>query len=564
MTVGFWDNVFGALGYAKAQPVEKPPGWLVATAQAEAYSVPGRDLPEAQLELYQRLSWVQIAVGKIAEVAATTAFSVKRLTTENTEDIPNHPFELLLRRPNPLMSRAELLEATLAYHALTGNAYWWLNRPGSKGAPTEIWVLPPHKVKPVPDGRLYLRGYTYQPGGEDTTIPLELGDVVHFRRFHPLNSFVGLSPIEALATVATGDMAMQRWNTKFFDKDNAKPGGILAFRDPIDDDTWARMKQDIKDEYGGTKRALMLLRDAGNGVNYIQAAMSQADVQFLEGRTFTKEEIFALYAPGLSSMLAVNATEANSVSGKRTFVEYGVWPHLVRIAEKITNDVLPLYGDGLVGEFDDIRITDKQLELAEIGAYGQTHTVDEVRAKYYGDVPLGDDRGNLLVTEVGKGLTPADPDPEPPPMLMPPNVQQAQPEPDADEADDDAPDAAQADTADDGEAQQELRAREVKALRRWLRNRRNPDPLKFKRLHLTEADVLAVAGEMGIGGDDGEDSAKAARIIPEGAGEPLPIVPTTLTITDADIEQAIALWDEYMPQYRGLLEAESGGAGEVL
>lgn len=566
MTVGFWDNVFGALGYAKAQPVAKPPGWLVATAQAEAYSVPGRELPEAQLELYQRLSWVQIAVSKVAEVAATTAFSVKKLTGEEAEDIPNHPFELLLRRPNPLMSRAELLEATLAYHALTGNAYWWLNRPGRKGAPTEIWVLPPHKVKPVPDGRMYLRGYTYEPDGGQP-MPLELGDVVHFRRFHPLNSFVGLSPIEALATVATGDMAMQRWNTKFFDKDNAKPGGILAFRDPIDDDTWARMKQDIKDEYGGTKRALMLLRDAGNGVNYIQAAMSQADVQFLDGRRFTQEEVYAIYAPGLASMLAVNATEANSISGKRTFVEYGVWPHLVRVAEKITNDVLPLYGDGLIGEFDDIRPTDRQLELAEIGAYGQTHTVDEVRAKFYGDKPLGDDRGNLLVTEVGKGLTPADPDPEPPPMPTPPTMSQGaaatQPEPADDGANGDAPGVAQVDTGDDA-AQQELQARETKALRRWLRNRKNPDPLKFKREHLSVDDVLAVAGEMGIGGADGEDGAKAARIIPEGAGEPLPIVPTTLTITDADIEQAIALWDEYMPQYRGLLEAESGGAGEVL
>ncbi len=569
VTVGFWDNVFGALGYAKAQPVEKPPGWLVATAQAEAYSVPDRQLPEAQLELYQRLSWVQIAVSKVAEVAATTAFGVKRLVGEDTEDISNHPFELLLRRPNPLMSRAELLEATLAYHALTGNAYWWLNRPGSKGAPTEIWVLPPHKVKPVPDGRMYLRGYTYEPDGGQP-MPLELTDMVHFRRFHPLNSFVGLSPIEALNTVATGDMAMQRWNTKFFDKDNAKPGGILAFRDPIDDDTWARMKQDIKDEYGGTKRALMLLRDAGNGVNYIQAAMSQADVQFLDGRRFTQEEVYAIYAPGLASMLAVNATEANSISGRRTFVEYGVWPHLVRIAEKITNDVLPLYGDGLVGEFDDIRITDKQLELTEIAAYGQTHTVDEVRVKYYQSGPIGDERGVLLVSEVGKGLTPAGQQdeagparkdilgyhiesgvvtrnearadvglgpvddsqdmklrdlrakleimkaatdagipteqaaalvglgvtidtPEPPPMPALPAVRPAQP------GTPDSPDTGDAERHDPGDdAQQELQEREAKALRRWLRNRKNPDPLKFKREHLSEADVLAVAGEMGI------------------------------------------------------------------
>jgi HK97 family phage portal protein len=299
-------------------------------------------------------------------------------------------FELLLRRPNPLNSRAEFLEGTLINLALTGNSFWWLNKVGNTVA--ELWLLPPHKVTPVPDGRQYLRGYLYDTGNGNP-LPLELSEVVHFRRFHPLNSFVGLSPIEALAVVATGDMAAQKWNTNFFDKNNAKMPGILAFKDPIQNEDWERMKRDVKEEYGGTKRSLMMMRGVGDGVQWITTAMSQGDMQFLEGRTFTKEEIFALYAPGLSSMLAVNATEANSVSGKRTFVEYGVWPHLVRIAEKITNDVLPLYGDGLVGEFDDILPTDRQLELAEIEAYARTHTVDEVRAKYYNDQPLDMGRG---------------------------------------------------------------------------------------------------------------------------------------------------------------------------
>ena len=358
--MGIWDGLAKRFGYvpqdpytlipraypAKAQPLTNPPAFLRADAVAEQYSIPDRSLPEAQLELYQRLTWVQIAVSTVASIGATTAFNVLQLAGEETSDIPNHPFELLLRRPNPLNSRKEFLEATLAYYALTGNAYWWLNMVGGK--PAELWILPPHKVKPVPDGRQYLRGYIYEAGQGDP-IPLELTEVVHFRRFHPLNSFVGLSPIEAINTVATGDIAAQRWNTNFFDKDNAKVPGILGFRDPIPDPDWDRMKRDINDRYGGTKRQLMMLRGMGDGVQWISTAMSQGDMQFLEGRTFTKEEVFAIYAPGLSSILAVNATEANSISGKRTFVEFGIWPHLVSVAEKITNDLLPLYGPNLVG-----------------------------------------------------------------------------------------------------------------------------------------------------------------------------------------------------------------------
>ncbi len=56
---------------------------------------------------------------------------------------------------------------------------------------------------------------------------------------------------------------------------------------------------------------------------------------------------------------------------------------------------------------------------------------------------------------------------------------------------------------------------------------------------------------------------KAARIIPEGAGEPLPPVPAQIELTDADIERAIAKWDRLMPDYLQLLEAESSDTGEA-
>lgn len=493
--MGLLDTIANRLGYQRGPTsteiaqmvadgvkaaVTQAPAWLTASAEAEQYSVPDRSLPEAQLELYQRLTWVQIAVSTVANVMATTPFNVSSLSGEKTTGIANHPFELLLRRPNPLMSRAEFLVATASYHATTGNAYWWLNRRNEAAAPDEMWVIPSHKIKPVPDGRMYLRGYLYE---DDNGVqnPLETWEIVHFRRFHPLNSFVGLSPIEALATVATGDMAMQKWNANYFDKGNAKVPGALAFADPIDDDTWKTMKKEIGNEYGGTQRKLMMLRNVGKGgVEWMPMALSQADMEFLAGRRATQEEIFAIYAPGLASMLAVNATEANSVSGKRTFIEMAVWPHLVGIAEKVTNDVLPAYGGNLIGEFEDIRVTDKQLELAEISAYAQVHTVDEVRAKYYQTDALGDERGALLVPEVGKltpNIEPAAP-PVPPvaapavPDLAPPAAPTPEP-------------VAPPDTAVQAEA---------KALKRWLRNRPNANPTQFKRVHLSADDVMRIAG----------------------------------------------------------------------
>jgi len=395
--VGIIDRLAERFGYRKADRVQAD--WLRMSAEQEGDNIPSMGLPRTQLELYQKLSWVQSSVSAVARTAATTAFSVSKLNGEKTEAVENHPFELLLRRPNPLQSRFELLESTVSYHRLTGNAYWWLNRKNENAAPDEIWVIPSYRVKPVPDGKLFIRGYMYETDNGDE-LPLEPHEIVHFKSYHPLNPFVGMSPLESLSTIAAGDLAMQKWNTNLFDKDNAKMPGAIAFADPIENDAWEKIKADINAKHGGTKRALMMLRNVGKGgVQWISMAVSQKDMEFLAGRTFNKEEIYSIYAPGLASILAVNATEANAKAGKATFVEMAVWPQLVSIAETITNNVLPAYGDNFIGAFDDIRVADRAMIIAEQTAAGQVQTIDEVRQKFYNLPPLPDDRGARLMSE---------------------------------------------------------------------------------------------------------------------------------------------------------------------
>ena len=494
--MGMLERIAATLGYTKAA-VNNAPAWLQATAEAEQFTVPERTLPEAQAELYQRLSWVQIAVSTVARVAATTKFNVMQMSGEDTEQVIDHDFERLLRRPNPLNSRAEFLEATFSFKALTGNAYWWLNRASANDKPQELWLLPSHKVKPIPDGKLYIRGYEYTPDGAETAMMLEPWKVCHFRTFHPLNSFVGLSPIEALATVATGDMAMQKWNTNYFGKDNAKIPGALAFADPVDDVAWAKIKKDTEEKHGGTKRRMMMLRNVGKGgVEWLPMAMSQTDMQFLEGRNFTKEEIFSMYAPGLSSMLAVNATEANSVSGKKTFVEFSVWPQLVQVAEKISNDILPIYGKQYNGQFEDIRITDRSMDLAEQSAFAQVHTIDEIRERFHKAKPLGDDRGKLLPAEVGKGMTDGRaPEDKPAPVVAPP-FGQAQPQQEEAQTQPDAVDTPE-DMADDMlEVDMVAKAKEAKALRKWIKRRPHADVAEFDAEHLSDDEIKAIVTEL--------------------------------------------------------------------
>jgi HK97 family phage portal protein len=388
---------FGAL---KAEiDAARMPEFLMDRAESAAWDLPDMGVFENQARLYTRLSWVYSAVTIVGQSCALQALNIKKYRGERTKDIDNHPFELLLGKPNPLQSRFEFLRDTVSYSAINGNSYWWLNRTDPNQQPTEMWLLPSWRVKPKPNGKMYLEGYEYDPGVGQETRLLPLHQVVHFKKFNPMSEFIGLSAVEPVAIAAQTDLASQQWSSKFYGKNNARLPGILAFKDQINNEiAWERIKSDTA--YAAGTRNLLLLRGVGDRVDWLKAAANQSEMQMVESRQFTKEEIYSVFAPGLASMLDITSTEANSITGKQTFLEFTIWPRLVSIAQKITLDILPAYGRSLVAEFDDPRQTDRQIELLEQEAYAQTHTLNEIRAEFYEDDPLPDERGNWLPAQL--------------------------------------------------------------------------------------------------------------------------------------------------------------------
>lgn len=374
--------------------------WQLETARAERYTLADPSKYEAQAELFRKISWIVQAVDITSSAAALTPFSVARLVAgKEPKDIPNHPFELLLNHPNPHDSRYEFLYAAIAFYMLNGNAYWWLNREDENQPPDEMWFIPPHMIIPVPDEHLYLKGYLYYPGN-GMEIFLDVPQIVHFKRFNPFSRFVGLSAIESIAVTAFSDREMMLWQSRYYGENNARLPGILSFEQMIADPTWEKIKADTRE--AARNRELLMLRGVGQGgPKWVQNSISQKDMDFIAIRNFNKNEIYDTLAPGLTSMLSESSTEANSRTGRAVFNELTVYPKHVLMSEKITNSILPAYlGRPLIGHFEDIRITDKQMEIAEQEKYILTHTVDEIREEYYGDEPIGDERGKLFPAQI--------------------------------------------------------------------------------------------------------------------------------------------------------------------
>jgi SPP1 gp7 family putative phage head morphogenesis protein len=145
---------------------------------------------------------------------------------------------------------------------------------------------------------------------------------------------------------------------------------------------------------------------------------SQKDMEFVELRKLAREETWQVFSMPMG-MWTENATEANANVALQTYYNFGLWPLLCLVADKITSDILPAYGEDQVAEYEDIRITDRRLQIAEIETALKTHTVDEVRAEYYDDEPLPSG-GEVVLTGIAQTIDASEPEDEPEPALPPP------------------------------------------------------------------------------------------------------------------------------------------------
>lgn len=405
----------GLVKWWKGEPVKADeidaPDWGLRTAETEYYQTPSVTTYEAQSDTYRTMANIATGVEMIGNLAAIVKFNVRQRSGEDDRDIPNHPFERLMYRPNPLQSRFMMMFGTVAYYKVCGNAYWWINRPGPDAPPTEIWLIPSNKIVPEPDGNMFLKGYLYYPG-DGSEIALDTWEVCHFQRWNPRSMFFGLSQIEAIGTQAYTDKGRLEYDAKLYTKENGRLPSVLAFKAKYNPTQWEELKAQVRDQE--KKRQMMLLHGVGDGgVNWLSTAMTSEDAQFVQARQYTKEEIWNLMAPGLASVLAINATEANAKAGKATLMEYAVYPMLEMMAQQITNDILPAYGDELLGEFDDPRTKDIVLEIAQQDSYAKVHTLAETRKKFHQSEPLGDERDNLLLSQITADSGAPEPELEP-------------------------------------------------------------------------------------------------------------------------------------------------------
>lgn len=227
----------------------------------------------------------------IAQGTASVPWKIFKKVDEGREVLSEHPLMRVLHRTNPTTGFAAHQYAATSFLGIAGNTYIEKLAPDTgpnKGVPFELKVQRPDHIKFILDNDTKeLIGYALEIDGKvlkEWSIDFKTGqsDLLHIKKFHPLNDIEGLSPVEPAAkSIDTSNEALT-WNKKLLQND-ARPGLLIISDNVLGDDQYNRLKKQFREKYSGGENAGESLIVDGGIKDIRPLTLTPKDMDFLKG-----------------------------------------------------------------------------------------------------------------------------------------------------------------------------------------------------------------------------------------------------------------------------------------
>lgn len=396
------ERKLSGMGYTKAR---RPKASITSVFAGEsplftdvfdAYGVDDRQTEQERLAVTS--SWFYSDVRVIVNEASEATVGIHEIKGEETTEIVNHEFERIMRRPNPHWSNTLLMQYTFWWWLLRGEAYW-LKVFDRTGTLAQIWPLPASRMRPVPDKRKYIRGYHYTPTNraDEQGVTFLPQQIVFFRFPNVFDYHRGLSPLSAAMRAIQTDIKAADWNLEAYTKEMTLRL-LISLRAELSQPTYEAAKAEIIEQLIEKQMRYMVAR-AGD-VDVTPFSLSPKDAEYLGSREMSRTEIDRILGFPEGYWTA-RANKSNADAAKAALIDSVIWPLLTLTAADITGQIIiPEYGEQYVAKFDDIRLKDQRLELAQHNVEWKVSTFDEAREdldkESYGG-PMADIIGPLPV-----------------------------------------------------------------------------------------------------------------------------------------------------------------------
>lgn len=270
---------------------------------------------------------VYSCVRVLAEAIALLPITVhqERSDGRGSDKVRDHPlYDLLYTAPNPEMTTVTWREQQIANLALSGNCYSVITR-NMRGEVTELYPVPWSDCRPFRDQTDNAIYYSINDRGKSIILPAD--QIFHVPGMG-YDGLVGYSPVRMAAEAIGTGIAAEQFSSRFFGQ-GMNVGSVLETDKALGDVAFERLQGDLIERGSGLANSWkpLILEE---GLKFNRIPMPLKDVQFIEGRQFTRSEICGLFRvpPHMIADLS-RSTFSNIEHQSIDFVTYSLMPYIV-------------------------------------------------------------------------------------------------------------------------------------------------------------------------------------------------------------------------------------------
>jgi len=236
----FFDRILNRKALA-----ELTPAWKVGMPQ----------YPEVSFDSMIRLGYRknELIFACIDAKARTASQVSNRVVDDDGKVIDGHPYNDLIKNPNPDMTESDFWASVIIYQDTAGVAYYEKER-NNGGDVIRLWPLRPDWVRPVPGRDTPIAYYEYRPDGETSPKQIAVEDVVALKIFDPLNMYNSYPPVAVASRVGDVDNAMTDFLNKFMQEGGIPPGIIKTKKKLRSENEAENISRRFSARYGGHRK----------------------------------------------------------------------------------------------------------------------------------------------------------------------------------------------------------------------------------------------------------------------------------------------------------------------
>jgi HK97 family phage portal protein len=264
-----------------------------------------------------------------------------------------HPLAQLMATPNPWTTHYDFFDSMVRDLAIF-DRFLAVKLKGASGK-SSLMRIPPTMFSPVGGTWFMAEGFEVKGSKGKVTYPAD--QVVYLSGYSPKGDIGGVSSIESLRAVLAEEYEAARMRAQTF-RNGARMSGYL--KRPVSAPAWTpdgrdRFRAGWRSQYtGGGPEAggTPVLED---GMEFMPAAQSARDLQYIESRKLTREEVASAYfiPPPMIGLLD-KATFSNIKEQHKHLYQDTLGPWLQRISQALELQLLADFGgsDNIYLEFN--------------------------------------------------------------------------------------------------------------------------------------------------------------------------------------------------------------------